>query len=262
MAYRVNSNESRRFSCPCDPVGHLTDHVCKVSELGVQMSIAAGTSVAMLATNFVQASFTMLLHSISSVPWIVSLLLFGKATFVTLEAQSNTFDFSKEYHLTGNAVSDAYCSPLSKELEARWTRPWRHESGSSLFIEQMKNPSEVFSVVLIIGGDIVQKAIAQVAGRHVTFIAFSFGWVAYAFNALMSAFGDGSLMPDPDYPASVILVSSRIRKSNEAWIIGRLIRDLEREVIDTFTSWYEDTPTGRVKTDEGDSGLLITFYKV
>jgi hypothetical protein len=75
----------------------------------------------------------------------------------------------------------------------------------------MRNPSEVFAVLLIIGGDIIQKAIAQQTGRtlgktsmSLTLVSFSFGWVAYAFGALMSAFGDGTFMPIPDYPAVVI----------------------------------------------------------
>jgi hypothetical protein len=114
----------------------------------------------------------------------------------------------------------------------------------------MRNPSEVFSVVLIIGGDIVQKAIAQMSGRKVTLVAFSFGWVAYAFGALMSAFGDGTLMLDPDSPASVIVVSSRNKKINGSWTVGRLIRDLERIVEENMEPW------------EKNSGLIVTVFDV
>src|SRR5436190_20883686 len=81
---------------------------------------------------------------------------------------------------------------------------------------QWSNPGDILSLLLLIGGDIVQKAIAQVVGVYVqpfkkgpriflTPVAFSFGWVAYSFNSLMSIVGDNQLMPDtPDHPAIVI----------------------------------------------------------
>jgi hypothetical protein len=129
----------------------------------------------------------------------------------------------------------------------------------------MHNPSEVFSVLLIIGGDIIQKAIAQLSGRRVTLLSFSFGWVAYAFGALMSAFGDGTFMPAPDYPASVIEVRSRNKKANGSWVIGRLIRDLEIEVENPMETWYDPPQHAggkRIKSGEWDSGLLISIYEV
>lgn len=108
--------------------------------------------------------------------------------------------------------------PLKRFIERRSNGT---DPTPEIFLEQMENPSEVFSVLLIIGGDIIQKAIAQLAGGKVTLVSFSFGWVAYAFNALMSAFGDGQLMPDPDYPAVVITASSGIKKTNYSWALGR-----------------------------------------
>ncbi|KAK4079788.1 hypothetical protein Trihar35433_893 [Trichoderma harzianum] len=135
----------------------------------------------------------------------------------------------------------------------------------AIFLEQMENPSEVFSVLLIIGGDIIQKAIAQLAGEKVTLVSFSFGWVAYAFNALMSAFGDGQLMPEPDYPAVVITASSGIKKTNNSWVLGRLIRDLEFEVEKQFKTWMESVKEDGKMTDklasESDSGMLITVFE-
>lgn len=68
------------------------------------------------------------------------------------------------------------------------------------------------SLLMLVGGDIVQKALAQLVGVHLpllpgrstspscymTPVAFSFGWVAYAFSSLASIFGDHRLMPAPD----------------------------------------------------------------
>jgi hypothetical protein len=109
----------------------------------------------------------------------------------------------------------------------------RSGEASELFRSQFTNPAEVLSVLLIIGGEIIQKAIAQLVGEAVTPAVLSFGWVSYTFNALMSAFGDGTFLPRPDYPGIVVTLSSREKKKNLSWVIGRLIRDLEMEPGET-----------------------------
>lgn len=126
----------------------------------------------------------------------------------------------------------------------------RTTTASQQFLAQVRNPSEIFSVLLIIGGDIIQKSIAQMTGRKVTLVAFSFGWVAYAFGSLVAAFGDGRLMPQPDVSASVIVVSSKIKKSNGSWVLGRLVRDLEGIVEEKMEPW------------ERNSGLLVSVFDV
>lgn len=54
---------------------------------------------------------------------------------------------------------------------------------------QWTTPGDILSVLLLLGPEIVQRAVAQLAGRAVTPVAFSFGWVAYAASALLSTFG-------------------------------------------------------------------------
>jgi len=124
------------------------------------------------------------------------------------------------------------------------------KTASQQFLAQVRNPSEIFSVLLIIGGDMIQKAVAQMTGRKVTLVAFSFGWVAYAFGSLVAAFGDGTLMPQPDVSASVIVVSSKIKKSNGSWVLGRLVRDLEGIVEEKMEPW------------ERNSGLVVSVFDV
>jgi hypothetical protein len=46
---------------------------------------------------------------------------------------------------------------------------------SAEFWTQWKNPGDVFSVLLILGGDVVGRALAQVTGSPFTPVAFSFG---------------------------------------------------------------------------------------
>ena len=43
--------------------------------------------------------------------------------------------------------------------------------------KQWSNPTDIFTILLIIGGDVVQRAIAQLSGGRLTPVSFSFGWV-------------------------------------------------------------------------------------
>lgn len=54
---------------------------------------------------------------------------------------------------------------------------------------QWTNPSDILSFLLLLGPDVIQRALAQVVGRRITPVAFSFGWVAYAVNSLLSTVG-------------------------------------------------------------------------
>lgn len=105
---------------------------------------------------------------------------------------------------------------------------------------QWANPSDILSLLLIVGGDIVQKAIAQLHGlssppflhgRRLGFtpVAFSFGWVAFAFLSLTSAIGEKRLMPAPDCPSIVVNCANAFIKPNMSWILGRILRDYETE---------------------------------
>jgi hypothetical protein len=51
----------------------------------------------------------------------------------------------------------------------------RHFNSQEELSYQLTNPSDIFSVLLILGGDVVWRAIAQLAGLPVTPVAFSFG---------------------------------------------------------------------------------------
>jgi hypothetical protein len=129
----------------------------------------------------------------------------------------------------------------------------RRDTSSNTLQKQFQNPAETLSVLLIIGGDIVQKAIAQLSGGSFTPVSFSFGWVAYAFGSVMSAFGDGTFMPEPDLSSKVITVGSRGSKFNESWVLGRLIRDLEIQI-------YRDLRREK-ELEKLDSGLIAIMYQ-
>ncbi|KAI0024779.1 hypothetical protein F4780DRAFT_554712 [Xylariomycetidae sp. FL0641] len=112
-------------------------------------------------------------------------------------------------------------------------------STSTEIRKQWANPGDVLSLLLLIGGDIVQKAIAQLVGYQlhlpsqrsrrfaVTPVVFSFGWAAYAFANLLSAFGDMRLMPVNDYPSILVNSSNGFVRDTRSWVLGRLLRDHE-----------------------------------
>jgi hypothetical protein len=112
---------------------------------------------------------------------------------------------------------------------------------SALLRTQFSNPSDILSLLLIVGSDIVQKALAQFVGVRpfkwapdisLTPVAFSFGWVAYAFMSLMSVAGDERLMPDtPDCPSILINCENAYIRTNNSWVLGRILRDYEDKLL-------------------------------
>ncbi|KAI1273771.1 hypothetical protein F5Y07DRAFT_391026 [Xylaria sp. FL0933] len=104
------------------------------------------------------------------------------------------------------------------------------------------NPGGVATVLMIIGGDIVQKALAQTTGCLYTPVCFSFRWVAYAFIALVGVLGDGKLLPPPDYAIKVFNLGSGYCRDNKNWILGRIFRDIE-----TYMSREEPMPYGGIR---------------
>ncbi|KAI0308260.1 hypothetical protein B0F90DRAFT_1665105 [Multifurca ochricompacta] len=93
---------------------------------------------------------------------------------------------------------------------------------------QWQNPGDILSILMLVGGDIVQRAVAQLTGSgpfFVTPVAFSFGWVAYSINAVLSSVGTGRLMPDTDCPSILINAKNGYTRQNQSWALGRLLRD-------------------------------------
>ncbi|KAI0757743.1 hypothetical protein C8Q80DRAFT_1265605 [Daedaleopsis nitida] len=124
---------------------------------------------------------------------------------------------------------------------------------SAAMRNQWSNPKDVLSILMIVGGDIVQRAIAQLAGTGpgpFTPVAFSFGWVAYSISMLVSAIGDGRLLPQPDCPSVLVRADSGYVRTNQSWVLGRLLRDEEHRLERQHSPRHE---RGR--------GLTIAFYR-
>ncbi|CAG9954297.1 unnamed protein product [Clonostachys rosea f. rosea IK726] len=148
---------------------------------------------------------------------------------------------------------------------------------SGEFFQQWINPSDVFSVLLILGGDVVGRALAQVAGTGLTPVTFSFGWVAYAVSAVVSAVGENRLMPLPDCECKVINGKSGYVRDNTSWILGRIMRDYEYWMNDKIRKrvnemieekYQEECQKARDKEPESEPGvtrrsqigLCVAFY--
>ncbi|KAK5685760.1 hypothetical protein LTR17_026951 [Elasticomyces elasticus] len=103
--------------------------------------------------------------------------------------------------------------------------------GTAAWVQgQWSNPSDIFTILLIIGGDIVQAAIAQLCAGPVPYlspVSFSFGWVSYAISAMRSAMGDNRLMPKPELECKLINAESGYSRNNHSWVLSRMLRDFD-----------------------------------
>ncbi|KAF2226300.1 hypothetical protein BDZ85DRAFT_287387 [Elsinoe ampelina] len=103
-------------------------------------------------------------------------------------------------------------------------------STTTWLISQWTNPRDIFTVLLIVGGDVVQLAIAQICAGPVPWLApvpFSFGWVSYAMTATMAAVGGRPLMPKPELDCLVINAHSGYSRKNCSWVLSRILRDFD-----------------------------------
>ena len=121
------------------------------------------------------------------------------------------------------------------------------QMGFSSLRNQWHHPSGVFSVLLLVRGDVIQKAVAQLAGGpfYITPVAFSFGWVSFGVSTLLSAIGESKLMPDVDCASTMINASNGYKRANMSWVLGRVLRDWELR----FSSGYRNP------------ALVVTIFK-
>jgi hypothetical protein len=103
------------------------------------------------------------------------------------------------------------------------------DAASEEYATQWSSPSDIFSILLILGGDVITLSIAALSGSApITPIAFSFGWAAYAVSALLSAVGDNRLLRcPPEVALRVFNLHNGYVRENASWVLARLFRDYE-----------------------------------
>lgn len=130
-------------------------------------------------------------------------------------------------------------TPLHLALDVRGATSFDTNAASNLTLReqgvagavllQWRNRTDVLSILLVVGGDVVQKALAQLSGGRLVPVAFSFGWVTYSLGALLSAVGDCRLMPSTsDCPSILVNTEVGYSRANTSWMLGRILRDLEQ----------------------------------
>lgn len=137
----------------------------------------------------------------------------------------------------------------------------RRDELTSNLRTQWINPANILDLLLLVGADVIQTALAQLTGdRLPTPMVFSFGWVAYAFMAVASAVGNDRLLRLTDSPSVVINGKSGSVRTNESWILGRILRDFE-------SGYWMDSKVKKklheVLTEEGKPkvGLCVSFFE-
>lgn len=107
--------------------------------------------------------------------------------------------------------------------------------------QQWHNPTTILAVLSVIGGDIIHRATAQLAGNpyHVAPVTLSFGWTGFLLSFILALFGEGRALPRPDSNCTVVDVATQASSPNKSWVLGRLVRDHTIHIT---------------------SGLNVTFY--
>ncbi|KAF2966729.1 hypothetical protein GQX73_g6840 [Xylaria multiplex] len=109
------------------------------------------------------------------------------------------------------------------------------QSVPDTFRAQWTKPTDVFSILLLLGAEVIQRALAALAGGTpaITPVAFSFGWVSYAISALLSTVSESRLVQAPPEAAvQVFNLKSGYTRANRSWLLARLVK--------TYSYWMPD----------------------
>ncbi|RMJ15819.1 hypothetical protein CDV36_004538 [Fusarium kuroshium] len=135
-----------------------------------------------------------------------------------------------------------------------------HATTNSQLRAQWVSPSDVLSVLLLLGPDIVKKAVAAQAGRRITPVAFSFGWVAYAATAVLDVLGAGSFMPPADVEGVLVVgADTGHSRTSSNWVLGRLLRDLTNQFDQEMQSEESHVPPSTDDNKKDTSNEKATF---
>lgn len=123
------------------------------------------------------------------------------------------------------------------------TSPQSPLGSAGEFRTQWAEPVDIFSLLLLVGGDTITSALAAISGSLLTPVSFSFGWVSYAISSLLTAEGENRVMPSSsETPLLLFNLESAYRRLNRSWVLGRVFRDYEH--------WMSEEVRSRVEKPE------------
>ncbi|KIW88485.1 uncharacterized protein Z519_11054 [Cladophialophora bantiana CBS 173.52] len=172
------------------------------------------------------------------------------------------------------------------------------QSIADYLLTQWRSPREVLTVLLLLGPEVVQTAIAQLSGRTVTPVPFSFGWVTYSCSMLLSAI-EGlaphipiyhhpklviqiekltfrrtgrQLMPNHQKPILVVNATNGHSRTTNSWVLCKLFDfvndEVDRDMVSEEPHIYqqtgrtmEDKHAGQAKKKPWEA-LRVTVYKI
>lgn len=125
---------------------------------------------------------------------------------------------------------------------------------------QWRNPGNILDLLLLVGGDVIKTALAQMTGDcWSTPVVFSFGWVAYAFTALSSIVRDNRLLLASDQPSVLINGKTGYSRFNQSWILGRILRDYESG--HWMYEWVRQRLDQMLKVEGREkAGICVSFF--
>lgn len=140
-------------------------------------------------------------------------------------------------------------APILQSLFAR--HDFDPSAPADAFASEWSQPSNyAFTILLLLGGDLINRALAQLAGGVITPVAFSFGWVSYATSSVCAALGEYRLMPDADTACCIINGKNGFVRGNNSWVLGRMMRDYEYWMGKTVKDKTDDLIEQRWKFDQ------------
>lgn len=163
--------------------------------------------------------------------------------------------------------------------------------------DQLINPADIFTLLFLVGGNVVQTALAQNAGFRTcelplwgtpkvkdwkpddprarwrwsvrfsppifcfTPVVFSFGWISYAFTTLATFAGGETLMLTSTAQCIVMEGSSGHTRTNTSWVIGRLWRDYAFWMDPSIDILLQELRRDKTRSSWEQAGLITSVYR-
>ncbi|KAK9443849.1 hypothetical protein VB005_02374 [Metarhizium brunneum] len=123
------------------------------------------------------------------------------------------------------------------------------------FLAQWNNPAGIFTMLLVIGGDVIQLACSAITGGS-----------RFSQRLLPSpSAGDSPLLSPPEIDVKVINLDSGYGRQNHSWVLSRLVKAynswMPREVRENTRASKTTLPATSAFTVSRRGGLCVAVYR-